>query len=62
VLAILSAERQHEYAMIEIFRNHGFDRIKGGTLYPLLQRFEEQGLAAHVCEHEAAGPGRKVFA
>lgn len=62
VLAILSVERQHGYAMIEILRNHGFDRIKGGTLYPLLRRFEEQGLVDHVWEHEAAGPGRKVFA
>ena len=62
VLAILSVERQHGYAMIELLRNHGFDRIKGGTLYPLLRRFEEQGLVDHVWEHEATGPGRKVFA
>lgn len=62
VLAILSVERQHGYAMIEILREHGFDRIKGGTLYPLLRRFEEQGLVDYVWEHEAAGPGRKVFA
>jgi len=62
VLALLSVERQHGYAMIESLRDHGFDRIKGGTLYPLLRRFEEQGLVDHVWEHDAAGPGRKVFA
>ncbi|TFD86350.1 hypothetical protein E3T51_13705 [Cryobacterium serini] len=27
-----------------------------------LTYFEEQGLVDHVWEHEAAGPGRKVFA
>ncbi|TFC93364.1 MULTISPECIES: PadR family transcriptional regulator [Cryobacterium] len=62
VLALLSVERRHGYAMIESLRDHGFDRIKGGTLYPLLRRFEEQGLVDHVWEHDAAGPGRKVFA
>lgn len=62
VLSLLSGERQHGYAMVEVLRAHGFARLKGGTLYPLLRRLEEQGLIHHVWEHHDAGPGRKVFA
>ena len=62
VLALLQAGRQHGYAMVEVLRAHGFARLKGGTLYPLLRRLEEQGLLHHVWEHDDAGPGRKVFA
>jgi PadR family transcriptional regulator PadR len=62
VLAVLAVERQHGYALIDILKNHGFERIKGGTLYPLVKRLEDQGLVDHVWEHDDTGPGRKVFA
>ena len=62
VLSLLAVERQHGYAMIETLHHLGFTRIKGGTLYPLLRRLEEQGLVEHLWEHPDAGPGRKTFA
>lgn len=62
VLALLGAEPSHGYAMIEILHTGGFVRIKGGTLYPLLKRFEDQGLVEHSWKHDEPGPGRKVFA
>ncbi|MCU1407438.1 MAG: hypothetical protein JWQ43_3741 [Glaciihabitans sp.] len=62
VLALLSSSPLHGYAMIDVLRTHGFERIKGGTLYPLLRRLEEQGLLDHTWDHDDAGPGRKVFA
>lgn len=62
VLTLLSVDRQHGYAMVEVLRAHGFAKLKGGTLYPLLRRLEEQGLIHHVWEHHDIGPGRKVFA
>jgi PadR family transcriptional regulator PadR len=52
----------HGYAMIEVLRSGGFPRTQGGTLYPLLRRLEEQGLASHEWQHDTAGPGRKQFA
>ncbi len=61
VLTLLSVQQQHGYGMLELLRDHGFERIKGGTLYPLLRRLEEQGLIDHAWEHETSGPGRKVF-
>lgn len=61
VLAVLSHGESHGYAIAEVLRQHGFSRIKGGTLYPLLKRLEDQGLVEHTWLHETAGPGRKQF-
>ena len=61
VLAVLSHGETHGYAIAEVLRQHGFSRIKGGTLYPLLKRLEDQGLVEHTWQHDRAGPGRKQF-
>lgn len=62
VLAVLRNGESHGYAIAELLREHGFERIKGGTLYPLLKRLEDQGLVEHRWQHDKAGPGRKQFA
>lgn len=61
VLAVLSSGESHGYAIIEFLKSHGFARIKGGTLYPLLKRLEDQGLVEHAWQHMEAGPARKQF-
>jgi PadR family transcriptional regulator PadR len=61
VLGLLSIERAHGYALIENPQTHGFAHVKGGTLYPLLRRLEDQGFVRHVWQHSDSGPGRKVF-
>jgi PadR family transcriptional regulator PadR len=61
VLAVLSHGESHGYAIAEVLRQHGFARIKGGTLYPLLKRLEDQGFVEHIWQHDQAGPGRKQF-
>lgn len=61
VLAVLSQGDSHGYAIAEVLREHGFTRIKGGTLYPLLKRLEDQGFVEHTWLHDQAGPGRKQF-
>lgn len=61
VLGVLSHGGRHGYAIAEVLRQHGFTRIKGGTLYPLLKRLEDQGFVEHVWHHDQAGPGRKQF-
>lgn len=61
VLAVLSHGESHGYAIAEVLRRHGFTRIKGGTLYPLLKRLEEHGFVMHNWQHDQAGPGRKQF-
>lgn len=62
VLAVLRNGESHGYAIAELLREHGFERIKGGTLYPLLKRLEDQGLVEHRWQHDKSGPGRKQFA
>lgn len=61
VLGVLSHGESHGYAIAEVLRRHGFARIKGGTLYPLLKRLEDQGFVMHAWQHDQAGPGRKQF-
>ncbi|PNI09457.1 PadR family transcriptional regulator [Arthrobacter sp. AFG7.2] len=61
VLAVLSHGESHGYAIAEVLRQHGFARIKGGTLYPLLKRLEDQGFVEHTWQHDQSGPGRKQF-
>jgi len=61
VLTLLSVKPQHGYMMLEVLQSHGFGQIKGGTLYPLFRRLEEQGLVDHAWEHDVSGPGRKIF-
>jgi PadR family transcriptional regulator PadR len=61
VLAVLSHGESHGYVIAEVLRQHGFSRIKGGTLYPLLKRLEDQSLVEHTWQHDQAGPGRKQF-
>lgn len=61
VLSALVHRECHGYELISIMRRHGFPRIQGGTVYPLLRRLEEQQLVAHAWDTSAAGPARKVF-
>ena len=61
VLGVLSHGERHGYAIAEVLRRHGFTRLQGGTLYPLLKRLEDHGFVEHAWHHDQAGPGRKEF-
>lgn len=50
------------YAIIATLARAGFGTIKGGTLYPLLSRFENAGFITTEWRPGEAGPGRKFFA
>lgn len=60
-LGMLSNGTMHGYALVERLRLLGFSRIQGGTLYPLLKRFQDRGWASFEWVHDDSGPGRKVF-
>jgi PadR family transcriptional regulator PadR len=62
VLALLAEGPAHGYLLVERLRELGFTRAQGGTLYPLLKRFEEASLVTHEWLHDETGPGRKQFA
>lgn len=50
------------YAIISDLQAHGLGAVKGGTLYPLLGRYEAAGLVAAEWRPGDGGPGRKYFA
>lgn len=61
-LRALESGPSYGYAIIGELEQHGLGTIKGGTLYPLLTRFETSGLVVTEWRPGEAGPGRKYFA
>ncbi|WP_104177987.1 PadR family transcriptional regulator [Cryobacterium sp. Y50] len=62
VLRTLAPGPTYGYAIASALESAGFGVIKGGTLYPLLTRFEAAGWIAAEWRPGAGGPGRKYFA
>lgn len=60
-LRALSTGPSYGYAIISELERHGFGTIKGGTLYPLLTRYEAAGLVSTEWRAGDGGPGRKYF-
>jgi PadR family transcriptional regulator PadR len=61
-LRALAGGPSYGYAIIGDLEKHGFGTIKGGTLYPLLTRYEAAGLVETEWRAGDGGPGRKYFA
>lgn len=61
-LRALEAGPSYGYAIIADLEQHGLGTVKGGTLYPLLTRYENAGLVATEWRPGEGGPGRKYFA
>ncbi len=60
-LAALSAGPTYGYAIITALQDAGLGTFKGGTLYPLLARFETAGWLDVEWRPGESGPGRKYF-
>ena len=61
-LRALAAGPSYGYAIITELERSGLGTIKGGTLYPLLTRYESAGLVTTEWRAGDGGPGRKYFA
>jgi PadR family transcriptional regulator PadR len=61
VLALVAERDTYGYAIAQRLEAANFGRIKGGTLYPILLRLEEDGLVTSTWRAGEAGPGRKFF-
>lgn len=62
VLATLeSTETSYGYALIQSLTEAGIVDLKGGTIYPLLARLEQEGLVESDWRAGNGGPGRKYF-
>lgn len=51
----------HGYAITQRLEDAGLGTIKGGTLYPLLGRFERDGLVTTDWVAGESGPAKKVY-
>ncbi|TFD49872.1 PadR family transcriptional regulator [Cryobacterium frigoriphilum] len=61
VLRTLAAGPTYGYAIAAALEENGFGQVKGGTLYPLLTRFEAAGWIAVDWRVGAGGPERKYL-
>jgi PadR family transcriptional regulator, regulatory protein PadR len=62
ILGVIAGGETYGYAIAQRLRESGLGRVKGGTLYPLLNRLEEDGLVRSRWLEGDGGPGRKAFA
>lgn len=62
VLATLqSAGTSYGYLLIQSLTDAGIRDLKGGTIYPLLARLEQDGLVSSEWHAGDGGPGRKYL-
>lgn len=62
VLRVLADGPTYGYAIAQRLADEGLGQLRGGTLYPLLSRFESAGLVEVEWRPGEAGPGRKYYA
>jgi PadR family transcriptional regulator PadR len=61
VLADLTRGENYGYEIAKNLAEAGLGDIKGGTLYPVLNRLEEAGLVAAEFRAAERGPGRRYY-
>lgn len=61
VLKIISRKEIYGYDLIKELQDMGFNEIKGGTVYPLLQKLEKNKSIEGKTKSSPDGPNRKYF-
>lgn len=61
VLRVVEREAAHGYAIATRLGELGLGTVGGGTLYPILNRLQRDGLLAAAWTAGEGGPGRKVY-
>lgn len=61
VLELISRQEIYGYDLIKGLQDKGFNDIKGGTIYPLLQKLEKNKLISGKNKPSTEGPNRKYF-
>lgn len=62
VLGVVAEQETYGYAVAQRLAGAGLGTVKGGTLYPVLARLEQEGLLTSSWRGGESGPGRKFFA
>ncbi|MEU0373224.1 PadR family transcriptional regulator [Streptomyces sp. NPDC006283] len=61
VLSCLTGGESYGYEISKALAEAGLGQIKGGTLYPVLNRLEEAGLVVGEFRAAERGPGRRYY-
>lgn len=61
VLDVLAVAPRHGYGISQALVSAGLQPVKGAQLYPLLARFEDDGVIVAQWEQSESGPARKVY-
>lgn len=61
VLQLISKREIYGYELVQELRKQGFENMVGGTVYPLLQKLEKNGLIYSQNKPSPDGPDRKYF-
>jgi PadR family transcriptional regulator PadR len=61
VLSVVDRGETYGYRIAADLEDAGFGVVKGGTLYPLLARLEEDGAVTGTWRESQSGPGRKWY-
>ncbi|MEU6980606.1 MULTISPECIES: helix-turn-helix transcriptional regulator [unclassified Streptomyces] len=61
VLSCLTDGESYGYEIAKALAGAGLGEIKGGTLYPVLNRLEEAGLVEAEFRAAERGPGRRYY-
>ena len=61
VLSCLTPGESYGYEISRALAEAGLGQIKGGTLYPVLNRLEEAGLVVGEFRAAERGPGRRYY-
>ena len=62
VLATLTEGDRHGYALAQHIAGQGLGAVRGGVLYPVLNRMEAEAVVESSWHAGQGGPGRKVYA
>ena len=62
VLQALTEGELHGYALAQHLADRGLGTVRGGVLYPVLNRLEADALVRSTWQAGQGGPGRKVYA
>jgi PadR family transcriptional regulator PadR len=61
VLGVVARQETYGYEIAQQLQAAGLGVIKGGTLYPVLTRLQEDGYLTATWRDGESGPGRKYF-
>jgi PadR family transcriptional regulator PadR len=61
VLAVVAEGETYGYAIAQRLERVGLGQVKGGTLYPILLRLEQDNLVTSAWGAGQGGPGRKFY-